>query len=148
MDVHWKNCSHYLRLSTCTPSNTNTFHTWCIDYFSFSTSKSYYSTQHLIQHSTGWIATLRRTTENGEWFKNESRWTRNNNPAKRSNDINRTWSQCHPLNLPSHQGQQTQEHKIYQQHKEAGGIPCICDWFGPGECAKLNSMSFGPICDI
>jgi len=29
-------------------SNMNTLHVWCIDYCSLSTSKSYYSTQHLI----------------------------------------------------------------------------------------------------
>ena len=34
-------------------------------------------------------------------------------------DINRTSSQCHPLNLPSHQGPQTQEHTIHQRRKEA-----------------------------
>jgi len=119
--------------------NQNTLHVWCIDYCSLSTSKSYYNTQHLIQHSTVCIATLIRTKDNDEWFKHESRWTRNNNPAKWSNDINPTRSQCDPLNLPSHQGRQTQEHTIHQRRKEAGGVCCISKWFGSGEWAKSNS---------
>jgi len=32
-----------------------------------------------------------------------------------------------------------QQHTIHQQRKEAGGTPCISEWFGPGEWAKLNS---------
>jgi len=55
------------------------------------------------------------------------------------NDINRTQSQCHPPNLPSHQGQQTQEHTIHQGRKEAGDAPYISEWLGPGEWVKLNS---------
>ena len=54
-------------------SNKNSFHVWCIDYCSLSTSKSYYTTQHVIKHSMVCIAELRRTKENDEWFKNESR---------------------------------------------------------------------------
>ena len=120
-------------------SNKNTLHVWCIDYCSWSTSKSYYSTQHLIQHSTVWFATLRRTKETDEWFKNGSRWTRNNDRAKRSNDINRTWSQCHPLNLPSHQGQQNSGTRNSSTVREAGDVRSISEWFGPGQCPKLNS---------
>jgi hypothetical protein len=79
------------------------------------------------------IPTFRWTIENNKWFKNKSRSTRNNNLAKRSNDINRTLSQCNPLNLQSHQGRQIQKHTIYQLRKEAGGAPCTSEWFGPGE---------------
>jgi hypothetical protein len=39
------------------------------------------------------------------------------------NDINRTQSQCHPRNLPSRQGRQTQEHTIHPQRKQVGGTP-------------------------
>jgi len=42
-------------------------------------------------------------------------------------DINRTYTQCHPLNLPFHQGQHMQEHTIHQWHKEAGGASCISE---------------------
>jgi len=71
-------------------SNKNTPHIWCIDYCSLSTSKLYYGTQHLIQHSDVCIATLRRTKDNSESLKNGSRYNWRNNPTKRSNDINRT----------------------------------------------------------
>ena len=88
--------SGILRIFT---SNKNTFHIWSIDYCSLSTSKSYYSTQHLIQHSIVCSATLGRTREIGEWFNNENRENQNNNLTKQSNDINRRYSQCHPLHL-------------------------------------------------
>ena len=77
-------------LLTLYTSDKNIFHVWCIDYCSLSPSKSYYSTQHLIQHSIVCIATLRKTKKNGEWFKSESRYHWNNNPTKRSNDIHWT----------------------------------------------------------
>jgi hypothetical protein len=55
------------------------------------------------------------------------------------NDINATSSRCHPLNIQSYQGQQTQEHTIHQRRKEARGAPYIPKWFGPGEWVKLKS---------
>jgi len=121
----------------CT-GNKNTLHLWSIDYCSLSTSKSYYSTQHLIQHSVVCIATLRRTNDNDEWFKNGSRETRNNDPTKRLNDIHQTSSQRHPLNVPSHQGRQTQEDTIHQHGKAAGGAAGISEWFSPGKWAISN----------
>jgi len=42
-------------------------------------------------------------------------------------DINRTYTQCHPLNPRSHQGQHMQEHTIHQWRKEAGGASCISE---------------------
>jgi len=96
MDIHWKDCRQYLRLSRCTPSNRNTLHVWCIDYCSLSTSKSYYSTQHLIQYSIVCIATLRRTKESGKWFKNETSKNRNHNPTKRSE-----WYQSNIVSMSS-----------------------------------------------
>jgi len=54
-------------------SHTNSLHVWCIDHCSLSTSKSYCSTQHLIQHSCVCIATLRRTKDNDECLTNGSR---------------------------------------------------------------------------
>jgi len=84
MRIHSMDCRSYLRFSWCTPSNKNTLQVRCIDYCSLSTSKSYYSTQHLIQHSDFCIATLRRTTEHREWLKNTSRANWNNNLTKQS----------------------------------------------------------------
>jgi len=76
----WQVLSGNIRMYT---RNKNTLHVWCIDYCSLSTSKSYYSTQHLIKHSIVCIATLRITKNQGKWFRNESRWNRNNNPTQR-----------------------------------------------------------------
>ena len=64
---------------------------------------------------------------------------RNNNPSKRSNDINQIWCQCHPLHLPSHQGLQKQEHTIHQWRKEAGGATCTCWLSVLREWMKVNS---------
>ena len=69
---------------------------------------------------------------------NESRSTRINHLSKRSNDSNQTQSQCHPPNLPSHQGPQTQGHTSHQRREVAGGTPKISEWFGPGEWVTLN----------
>jgi len=96
MDIHWKNCRRYLGFSRYTPSNKNTLHIWCIDYCSLSTSKSYYHTQYLIQHCIVCIATLRRTKQNGEWFKNKGRWNWNNNLTKRSE-----WYQSNKVTMSS-----------------------------------------------
>jgi len=63
----------------------------------------------------------------------------NNNPTKQSKNVNQTWCRCHPLHPPSHQGQWKQEHRIHQRCTEAGGAPCICWLFVPGEWMKENS---------
>jgi len=55
------------------------------------------------------------------------------------NNINWTWTQCNPQNLPSHQGWQTQEHTIYPCNKEDEGTPSISEWFEPDKLVKLNS---------
>jgi len=141
MHIHSKDLRHYLRFSLCTLSDKNTLHVRCIDYCSLSTSKSYYTTQHLIQHSIVCITILMWTKENCEWFNNKSSKSRNNNPTMQSNDINQIWFQCHSLNLPSHEGCQTQEYTIHQWRKEAGGAPCISEKFEPGEWVNLNSNS-------
>ena len=139
MDIHSKDGRRYVGLSWCTLSNKNTLYIWCIDYCSLSTSKSYCSTQHFIQHSIVCITTLRRTKANGEWFKNERSWNRNDTPTKRLNDINETYSQCHPVYLPSHLGEQTQEHTIDQCPNKDGGAPWISEWFEACKWVKLNS---------
>jgi len=84
MDIHSKDYRRYLRFSSCTSSNKNTLHVWYINHCLLSTSKLYYSTQHLIQHSILCITTLRRTKENGESSKDESCQNWNNNLTKRS----------------------------------------------------------------
>jgi hypothetical protein len=87
INIHPKDCRTYLRFSWCTASNKNTLQVWCIDYCSSSTSKSYYSTQHSIQHSSICVATLRRTTEYTKWLTLQSRSDRNNKLTK--------WSEWH-----------------------------------------------------
>jgi hypothetical protein len=42
-------------------------------------------------------------------------------------DVNQTYSQCHPLNLPLHQARRTQDHTIHQWRKKAGGAMYISE---------------------
>ena len=79
--------SEILRMYT---SKMFTLHTWYINCCLLSTSKSYYSMEHLIQHFIVCIAILNRITENIRWFKNEHRSNQNNILSKRLNEINRT----------------------------------------------------------
>ena len=120
-------------------SNKNTLHVWCIDYCSLSTSESYYSTQHLLNILL--FATLHQGEPKTMGSESKMKVCKTETIPRLSNqnDINRTKSQCHPLNLPSHLGRQTQEHTIHQLRKDSGGANCIVEWFGPGEWAKFNS---------
>ena len=54
-------------------------------------------------------------------------------PHKRSNDINQTCCQCHPLHPPSHRGRWKQEHTIHQRSTAVEGAPCVCQCFIPRE---------------
>jgi len=115
IDTHSEDCRQYLRLSRC--PWTIDFpqpQIWCLDYWTLPILNR--TSYHLLWHCICCLATL--------WYQRKrqviqtyTQAHRNNDPTKQSKDFNQTWCQCHPLLLPSHQGQQMQEHIIHQRRK-------------------------------
>jgi len=137
MDVHSKDCRHDMRLSWCTQAiNFPQQRIWFIDYWSLSLLSN--TSYHRLQHCIFCIATLRNQRK--RWvIQTQMQLHQNINLTTQSHDINQTWCLCHPQHLPSHQGRRKQVQMIYQCERQAGGTPCICWLFVPGEWMKLNS---------
>ena len=136
MDIHSEGCRCDLRLSGCTRANDFPQQwIWCMNYCSLSLlNHTSYHLHHCIFCLTA-LSNQRKRWVIQTWMLVHQ----NNDSTKRSNDLNQTWCQCHPLLLPSHQGQQKQEHTIHQWRKEARGASCIWWIFVPGRWMKLNS---------
>jgi len=137
IDIHSEDSWRYMRLSRSPQAiDFPQRRIWCTDYWSVALLD--HTSYHLLRHCIHCLAT--------SWYQRKWQLTQtsmevhwNNKLTKQSNDLNQTWCLCHPLLLPSHQGQQKQEHIIHQWCKEAGGPHCICWLFVPGEWQKLNS---------
>jgi len=119
-----EDCRRYLRLSGCPQAiHFRQWWIWWINYCSLSVLN--HTSYNLLQQCIYYLATL--------WYHRKRHVIRtytqahwNNNLIKQSNDINPKWCLCHPLLLPSYQGQHKEEHIIHQLCKEAGGASCIC----------------------
>lgn len=113
---------------------------WCMNFCSLLLLN--HTSYHFLEHCTICLFILRNQRKRCV-IQSSAQLYQNHNPTKRSNGINQTWSQFHPLLLPTHQGQWLQKQTINQSHKQCGGTPCICCVLVPGECMKLNSNGIG-----
>jgi len=124
-------------------SNKEPLHVWCIDYCSLSTSRSYYSMQHLINillfPSLHWAEPNTMASVCKMEVDNIERRSQQSD----RNHFNQTQSECHPVNLLFRQGWQTQVETIHQRRKDASGSPGISKCFVAGKCVKLNSNVVG-----
>ena len=115
IDIHWEDCRRYLRLSGCPQAiDFPQRRIWSMDYCSLSILN--HTSYHLLQHCIYCLAALWYQRKR-QVIQSQTQVHQNNNPTKQTNDINQKCCRCHPLLLPSHQGQRKQEHIIHQQRK-------------------------------
>jgi hypothetical protein len=148
MDIHSTDCRRYLRFSRCTrairiPSK---YDAWIIVHYQLlnhSVVRSIpltfyclhrYNKEEPKKMASDWKSEVGKTvtiTRLSDW-----------------NDINRTWSQCHPLNFPSHQGEQSRntlfinganQLEVILVFPNDSGLACWWNWI---------PRLFGLICDI